>query len=71
MYLQRPPNNSTGRTATIIRYALCLLYVLSTVTVVVDLLSVILTLVSNNSICKNHIIFLISCAGKFHFTIAN
>jgi hypothetical protein len=55
MYLQCHPNES--RTATIIFYALCLLYVLSTVNVVVDLFNYIFILVSNNSICKN-IIFL-------------
>jgi hypothetical protein len=39
MYLQRPPNKSTGRTASILFYALCLLYVLSTATVVVDVVT--------------------------------
>jgi hypothetical protein len=60
MYFHPPNNSSVGRTATIIFYALCLLYVLSTVAVVVDLAShgIILTLVSNNSICKNIIFFL-------------
>jgi hypothetical protein len=51
MYLQleRPPNKS--RTAYIIFYALCVLYVLSTVNVVIDL--VVRTLkTSNMSICK-------------------
>jgi hypothetical protein len=55
MYLQCPPNGS--RTTTIIFYALCLLYVLSTVTFVVELVAYILGEVSNNSICKN-IVFL-------------
>ena len=43
-----------SRTTTIVFYALCLLYVLSTVTVVCDLLSSIIDsdAVSNNSICK-------------------
>jgi hypothetical protein len=54
MYLQRPPNES--RTATILLYALCLLYVLSTINFVVDFVFLILS-VSNNSICNN-IIFL-------------
>ena len=45
-----------SRTANIVFYALCLLYVLSTANIVVDLLNFILT-VSNNSISKN-IIFL-------------
>jgi hypothetical protein len=64
MYLQCPPNKSrsTGRTASIIFYALCLLYVLSTTSAVVDLVAIIQFIlasveVSNNSICKN-IIFL-------------
>ena len=48
MYLQRPPNKSKTY---IIFYALCVLYVLSTVNVVVDLAGS--TTVSNNSICKN------------------
>jgi hypothetical protein len=68
MYLGCPRNES--RTATIIFYALCLLYVLSTATIVVDLLTTILEEVSNNSICKN-IIFFIGCADIFQFTIAN
>jgi hypothetical protein len=55
LYLQRPLNEC--RTATIIFYALCLIYVLSTVNVVADFLSIILKYVSNNSISKN-IIFL-------------
>ena len=49
MYLQCPTNKS--RTAVIL-YAVCLLYVLSTVTFVTDLVALILE-VSNNSICKN------------------
>jgi hypothetical protein len=64
MYLRCPSNESRSRTATIIFYALCLLYVLCTVSAVVDLLSLILEKVSNNSICKN-IIFFISCADIF------
>jgi hypothetical protein len=43
-------------TATILFYALCLLYVLSTVTFIGDLVTLILE-VSNNSICKNIIFF--------------
>ena len=45
-----------SRTANIVFYALCVLYILSTASVVVDLLAFTLT-VSNNSISKN-IIFL-------------
>jgi hypothetical protein len=50
MYLQC---ESRPGTATIIFYALCLLYVLSTASIVVDLLANILGVVSNNSTCKN------------------
>jgi hypothetical protein len=49
MYLLCPLKES--RTAIIVFYVLCLLYVLSMATVVIDLLEVILE-VSNNSICK-------------------
>ena len=64
MYLQlgRPPNKS--RTASIIFYALCVLYVLSTVNVVLDLLSNIIERVSDNSICKNILFLTISCAEE-------
>ena len=55
MYLQCPQNKF--RTASIIFYALCVLYVLSTVNVVLDLVALIIEIVSNNLICKN-IIFL-------------
>ena len=50
MYLHCSLNKS--RTATIVFYALCLLYVLSTATIVSDVINVILK-VSNNPICKN------------------
>ena len=49
IYLQFASKES--RTTTIIFYALCLLYILSTATVVCDLLHFIIE-VSNNSICK-------------------
>ena len=52
MYLQleRPPNKS--RTESIIFYALCVLYVLSTVNVILDLVIIIFEEVStNNTIC--------------------
>ena len=52
MYLQFQTDKSTGRTATIVLHAVLLLYILSTVTFVYDLLALILE-VSNNSICKN------------------
>ena len=50
IYLRCPSNKS--RTAIILFYVLCLLYVLSTATVVCDLVALILE-VSNNYICKN------------------
>lgn len=53
MYLQHPSNKS--RTS-IILYALCLLYILSTATIVSDLLTLILG-VSINSISKNSLFF--------------
>ena len=54
-------SSSKSRTATILFYALCLLYVLSTAIVVSDLIDVIFQ-VSNNFICKNIIFYqLCSC----------
>ena len=58
IYLQCPSKES--RTAIIIFFVLCLLYVLSTAVIVCNLLNLILA-VSNNSICKN-ISFLITYA---------
>ena len=55
MYWQYPQKPS--RTASIIFYALCVLYVLSTVNAVLDLLAVMIETVSNNSICTKNIIF--------------
>ena len=54
MYLQCRSNNS--KTTTVLFYALCVLYVLSTATIVCDLVSFILE-VSNNSICVNIFFF--------------
>ena len=65
IYIQCPSKES--RTATIVFYALCLLYVLSTATVVSDLLNCIIQ-VSNISICKN-IFFFISYAEPSQYTI--
>ena len=46
--------SNKSRKRTIVFYALCLLYVLSTATIVCDFVVVILQIeVSNNSICKN------------------
>ena len=50
MYFQGQSNVS--RTGTIVFYAVCLLYFLSTVTFVSDVVALILE-VSNNSMCKN------------------
>ena len=62
MYLHCSPNKS-GK-AIILFYALCLLHVLSTATVVSDLVSNIMVFqVSNNPIYKN--IIFISCAVEY------
>ena len=63
-HCQSNKSESTGRTTTVVFYAICLLYVLSTVSFVSDLVALILE-VSNNSICCKNIIFLISCAGAY------
>ena len=57
MYFQCQSNKSTAMTTTIVFYAICLLYVLSTVNFVCDLVALIL-LVSNNSVCSKNIHFL-------------
>ena len=49
MYFQCQSNESTGRRTTIVFYAICLLYILSTVNVVSDLATAIFE-VSNNSV---------------------
>ena len=61
MYLQCQSDKSTSRTATIVFYAICLLYVLSTVSFISDLVALILG-VSNNSICSKIIIFYQLCS---------
>ena len=61
MYLHCSSNNLKSGTATILSYALYLLYVLSTATIVSDLVALMLT-VSNNPICK-YIIFHQLCSG--------
>ena len=55
-----------SRTTSIVFYALCLLYVLSTVSVASDLLKFVIG-VSNNSISK-YIIFFISYAVAYQYT---
>ena len=62
MYLQC---QSTDRTATIVFYAICLFYALSTVNFVSDFVAHIFE-VSNNSICSKNIIFyqLYQCTTK-------
>ena len=57
MYLQCQSNKSSGRTTTIVFYAICLLYLLSTVSFISDLVALILE-VSIISICSKNIIFL-------------
>ena len=54
---QLESKKSTGRKTTIVSYAVCLLYVLSTVNFVSDLVALILE-VSNSSICsKNNLLY--------------
>ena len=54
MFLKYQSNKSTGGKQTIVFYALCLLYILSTFTVVCDLVVIILQIeVSYISISKN------------------
>ena len=65
IYLQHPSKEST--TATIIFYALCLLYVLST-TFVCDFITFIIG-VSNNSIWKNIIFISYAGACQLKYTI--
>ena len=57
MYLHSTSENSTGRTRPTIFYALCVLYVLSAVTVVGDLVGDIFTYVSTNNYTHKNIIF--------------
>jgi hypothetical protein len=63
-YLQRSPDKS--RTANIIFYALCVLYVLSTVNVVLDLVvNTLQAKVSNNFTCKNIAFLKFSCERQY------
>ena len=62
MYLYYSSESNKSRTTTILFYALCLLYVLSTVTVVSDLVSLILQ-VSNIPICTKNVNFYQLCSG--------
>ena len=57
MYLQCQSNESTGRTATIVFYAICVLYVLSTVNFISDVAVETLE-VSNTYICSKISYFL-------------
>ena len=61
IYFQCQSNKSTGRTTTIVFYAICLLYILSTVNFSLDLVTLMLG-VSNNSICSKNIIFYQLCS---------
>ena len=57
MYLHWTSENSTGRTRPTIFYALCVLYVLSTVSFGSDLLDNVFTNVSTNNSTRKNIIF--------------
>ena len=69
IYLQCPSDESRTRTANVVFYAICLLYVFCAAAVVSDLISVTLQ-VSDKFICRN-IIFIISCAVVYQFIIAS
>ena len=66
LYLQCHLKES--RTSTIVFYVLCLLYVLSTAVVVLDMLTNILG-VSNNSICKNIIFYQLCRFISVHYRL--
>ena len=66
LYLQPSSDESRTRTANVVYYILCLLYLLCAVAVVCDLL-VYTFGVSNKFICKN-IIFIISCAVPYYLS---
>ena len=65
MYLQCQSNGSTGRMATSVFYAICLLYVLATFSFISDLVVKVIS-VSNISICSKNIFF-ISCADVYRY----
>ena len=60
IYFQCRSNESTGRTTTIVLYAIGLLYILSTLSFVSDFVALTLE-VSDNSICSKNIIFYHLC----------
>ena len=66
IYFQYQLNKSTGRKTTMVFYAICLLYLLSTVSFISDLAAakdvVLEPEVSNNSICIKNIIFYQLCS---------
>ena len=64
VYFQCQSNESSGRTKTIVFYAICLLYVLSTLSFISDFVALIL--VSNNSICSKNIMFYQLCSQATH-----
>ena len=67
MYLKYQSNKS--RKATIVFYALCVLYVLSTATVVSDLLIIALQLeVSKNSSCKSFFLKMTDSCADYWYT---
>ena len=60
IYFQCQSKESTGRMGTIVFYAICLLYILSTLSFVSDFVALILE-VSNSHICSKNIIFYQLC----------
>ena len=58
VYFQCQSNESTGRTATIIFYAICVLYLLSTVNFVIDLVSLIFDVTNNSKAAHRTILWL-------------
>ena len=69
IYLQCPSNESRSRTAMTIYYVLCLLYVLCSVTFVLDLLTITLVVSTNNSICKNIIFYQLCRRVSMHYRL--
>ena len=68
IYLQCTSNESRTRTANVVFYIICLLYVLCAAAVVSDLIALILEVdVGYKFICKN-IILIISRVGEYQYT---
>ena len=69
IYLRCPSNESRTRTANVVFYVICLLYVLCSASFAIDLLKITLQ-VSNNPIFKN-IVLTISRAVDYQFNFAS